>query len=886
MYSKKSLSKKLIASVAAFAVAATTLAQPGIFSKKQTVQAAGSDNYAKLLQESLFMYDANMCGSKAGSTSLFTWRDACHTNDEVDGGYHDAGDHVMFGLPQGYTASTIGWAYYEFKDSFDSLGITDHFKTVSDYFCKFFKDATQLNGNSVSKFCWQKGDGNQDHAYWGAPESQGNRGGCEWASSGHGDIAAEYAAALAASYINFGNAEDLTYAKALFNYAKQNASPTVAGEFYASDSVADDIAWAAAWLYKATKDSSYQSDFINKPVYWVHCWNSVELGAAILAAEENGQWGNANNYLASNCNGNGYFFADKWGSARHNATMQMCALVADKNGGGSYASWAKGQMDYLLGNNPSGKCFVVGFADNSSKYPHHRAASGLSSASNGNNGYVHTLTGALVGGPTDAGGSYNDDIGDYVANEVAIDYNAGLVGAAAGLYAKYKTGTVADSIPETKNNGVGSGKTNPGSSTTTEAPTTTAPNKDTKASTTTTTKKDSSSSSSSDEGYTVKYNKSIDYNKLPENDKMIGFDWADFKIPTSEVKNIKKIKVNISASSSIGKWQGAFGTSTSVDPDYWAQSEDMEQKISGNSGSIEWEIPSSVASVIQTQYEGQLKFGVWWIDCGQFTIDSISVITSGNGSGTKVTTASGKTDSGSSSGGYTVKTNKSIDYNKLPENDKMIGFDWADFKIPTSEVKNIKKIAVNISSSSSIGKWQGAFGTSTSVDPDYWAQSEDMEQKISGNSGSIEWDVPSSVAKVIQTQYEGQLKFGVWWIDCGEFTIDSITVYTTGGSTSVTEAPVTTTKKVTTTTKVTTTEPKVTTTKATTKATTTTAKEPDELKGDANGDGVVNAADLSLLVNSMLGKSTLSFEEQDALDMNRDGKISVIDLVKLKNILA
>ena len=57
-----------------------------------------------------------------------------------------------------------------------------------------------------------------------------------------------------------------------------------------------------------------------------------------------------------------------------------------------------------------------------------------------------TLIGALVGGPCDAGGSYHDNMADYVCNEVAIDYNAGLVGAAAGLYHFYKSGKTDSNI--------------------------------------------------------------------------------------------------------------------------------------------------------------------------------------------------------------------------------------------------------------------------------------------------------------------------------------------------------------------------------------------------------------------------------------------------------
>ena len=94
-------------------------------------------------------------------------------NDDVPGGYHDAGDHVMFGLPQGYAASTIGWSYYEYKDVYASLGLTDHFRKISKHFTDFFKKSTQMQGGNVTRFLYQKGEGGPDHSYWGAPGAAG-----------------------------------------------------------------------------------------------------------------------------------------------------------------------------------------------------------------------------------------------------------------------------------------------------------------------------------------------------------------------------------------------------------------------------------------------------------------------------------------------------------------------------------------------------------------------------------------------------------------------------------------------------------------------------------------------------------------------------------------
>ena len=303
--------------------------------------------------------------------------------------------------------------------------------------------------------------------------------------------------------------------------------------------------------------------------------------------------------------------------------------------------------------------------------------------------------------------------------------------------------------------------------------------------------------------YTIEPNQTVDYSKLPEDDKMIGWEWSEFGIPASE--KVTKVEMNISASKAIGKWQGAFGTSTTVSPDYWTQTDEMEQKISGTSGTITWNVDSATSKIIQYGYGGELKWGIWWVDCGTFTIDSIKVTTDGSGSAetttttTKtpaVTTAPSSTDTNA----YTIKPNETIDYSKLPEDDKMIGWEWSEFGIPASE--KVTKVEISISASKAIGKWQGAFGTSTTVSPEYWTQTDEMEQKISGTSGTITWNVDSATSKIIQYGYGGELKWGIWWIDCGTFTIDSIKVYTDGSSsaTTTTKTPdVTTTPKVTTT---------------------------------------------------------------------------------------
>ena len=313
--SKNKFSKRLAASL----IAAATIGSSGVLSSLTylPVHAADTDNYAKLLQYSMYFYDGNMCGDDVDSASAFDWRGDCHTGDEVVGGFHDAGDHVKFGLPAGYSAATLGWGYYEFKDAYDSLGQTAHLKEITNRFCKYFKDCTVLSGDTVSKFCYQigEGGGGNDHGYWGPPETQESIKGSRkafWTSNGASDIAAEYAAALAVNYLNFGNAEDLKYAEALYKFSTQYNQCATEGTngFYTSDTYEDDQAWAAGFLYLATKDDKYKNFMDNffatgnrewGEVYTPLGWSNAESGAAALYGEIAGDWKWANSYVSKNC---------------------------------------------------------------------------------------------------------------------------------------------------------------------------------------------------------------------------------------------------------------------------------------------------------------------------------------------------------------------------------------------------------------------------------------------------------------------------------------------------------------------------------------------------------------------------------------------------------
>lgn len=101
-------------------------------------------------------------------------------------------------------------------------------------------------------------------------------------------------------------------------------------------------------------------------------------------------------------------------------------------------------MDYILGANPAGMSYMVGFGARYPRHVHHRGASmpsvrahpGRISCDAGF-GYLHSgepnpnvLVGAVVGGP-DSRDAFADDRGNFAQSEPATYINAPLVGALA-----------------------------------------------------------------------------------------------------------------------------------------------------------------------------------------------------------------------------------------------------------------------------------------------------------------------------------------------------------------------------------------------------------------------------------------------------------------------
>ena len=74
----------------------------------------------------------------------------------------------------------------------------------------------------------------------------------------------------------------------------------------------------------------------------------------------------------------GMVYFQQWGTARHAANSAFLALQAYASGldvNDKYLNFAKSQANYIMGDNPLGQNYIVGFTDSSPKRPHHAASS-------------------------------------------------------------------------------------------------------------------------------------------------------------------------------------------------------------------------------------------------------------------------------------------------------------------------------------------------------------------------------------------------------------------------------------------------------------------------------------------------------------------------------
>ncbi|KAL5698341.1 cellulase [Ranunculus cassubicifolius] len=450
-------------------------------------------DYKDALTKSLIFLEAQRSG-KLPPNHRPAWRgdsaldDGKLVNVDLVGGYYDAGDNVKYGLPMAFTVTTLAWAAINYHTELQQTGELGNVHAAirwgTDYFLKCSSKRDRL--------FVQVGDPNLDHQCWMRPENMNTpRTVLKIDTSRPGtEIAAETAAALAASSMVLRHSDKpyshrlMNRAKRLFLFAK-NHKATYDGEcpFYCSCSgYNDELLWAATWLYMATKKPMYlkyiQEESISANVA-EFSWDLKYAGAQVLLSglffEGEKSLENfkkqADNFICSVLPGSPYqrVFISPGGliNLRDGANTQYATstaylfsaysdLLAKHNqhvvcgsqqfDASHLMNFAKCQMDYILGKNPKGRSYMVGFGNNPPTKPHHRGSSVPVMSSNAEvncgmsfvNYYEKStpnpneLTGAILGGP-DRYDNFFDDRKMSSMTEPCTYINSLAVGVLAKL---------------------------------------------------------------------------------------------------------------------------------------------------------------------------------------------------------------------------------------------------------------------------------------------------------------------------------------------------------------------------------------------------------------------------------------------------------------------
>ncbi|KAL4333948.1 hypothetical protein GQ457_07G007300 [Hibiscus cannabinus] len=464
-------------------------------------------DYNEALSKSLLFFEAQRSGYLPPNQRV-AWRANSGLNDgkasgvDLVGGYYDAGDNVKFGLPMAFTITMMSWSIIEYAKQMGANGELAHaleaLQWGTDYLIKAHPHPYLLYG--------EVGDGNSDHYCWQRPEDMTtDRHAYKIDPSNPGsDLAGETAAAMAAASIVFRHSnpayssELLRHAYQLFEFAdkyrgKYDSSITIAQKYYRSVSgYNDELLWAAAWLYQAS-NNEYYLNYLGKNgdsmggTGWAMTefgWDVKYAGVQTLVAKflMQGKAGvhapvferyhqKAEHFMCSLIGKGsrnvqktpaGLIFRQRWNnmqfvtSASFLATVYSDYLTSSRGtlrcDAGNVApsqllSFAKSQVDYLLGDNPRATSYMVGYGNNFPRQVHHRGSSIVSIKVHPQfvacrQGYAtwysrkasdpNVLTGAVVGGP-DAYDNFADERDNFEQTEPATYNNAPLLGILARL---------------------------------------------------------------------------------------------------------------------------------------------------------------------------------------------------------------------------------------------------------------------------------------------------------------------------------------------------------------------------------------------------------------------------------------------------------------------
>ncbi|KAL8556203.1 hypothetical protein ACS0TY_003843 [Phlomoides rotata] len=459
-------------------------------------------DYGDALSKSILFFEGQRSGYLPADQRM-EWRghsglgDGWTASTDLTGGYYDAGDNVKFNFPMAFTTTMLAWSVVEFGEYMPPAEQRNALVAIrwsTDY---LLKTVSQPNRIFV-----QVGDPISDHNCWERPEDMDTARTVYTVEAPNtaSDVAGETAAALAAASMAF-RASDPGYAKTLlrtstrvFQYAdsyrgaysdNSNIRNGVCPFYCDFDGYQDELLWGAAWLRRASNDDSYL-DYLQNNGKTLGAedstnefgWDNKHAGVNILVSKEvleksmyslESYRASADSFMCTlipdsssshiEYTPGGLIYKPGGSNLQHATSISFLLLVyanylerssrsvncGDVSVGPSrLRQIALRQANYILGENPKGMSYMVGYSNAYPQRIHHRGSS-LPSVKdhpqviackegsiyfNSSNPNPNVLVGAIVGGPGEDD-EYGDDRGDFRKSEPTTYINAPFVGVLA-----------------------------------------------------------------------------------------------------------------------------------------------------------------------------------------------------------------------------------------------------------------------------------------------------------------------------------------------------------------------------------------------------------------------------------------------------------------------
>lgn len=424
-----------------------------------------ADNvYNNVLNDSVKMLYLQRCGTEIKDNAF--GHTACHntlaqvygTNDKIDvsGGWHDAGDYGRYVVPGAKAIADLLYAYAANPELYgDDLGIPESGNDIPDildevrYELEWMLKMQDKSGGVYHKVTCANFPGYVMPEYETAPLI---------VTPISTTATADFCASMAMAY-EFYSEVDKTFAEKCLEAAKQawafleenpnmifkNPEDITTGD-YGDSSDKDERYWAAAQMYRATGEEVYLTALKNMTVRTGMDWTTVgDYGNIAIVTMEGidetyDVYTKAKNAIvsearkfASTTNNNAYGVAISsfnWGSNMTVANAGVIlGLAYQLTGEDTYKTASASNLNYLLGRNPNGVCYVTGYGTVSPQNPHHRPSMAKKKA----------MKGMLVGGVnsnledsaakaylinTPSAKRYVDHSESYSTNEITIYWNS------------------------------------------------------------------------------------------------------------------------------------------------------------------------------------------------------------------------------------------------------------------------------------------------------------------------------------------------------------------------------------------------------------------------------------------------------------------------------